>query len=79
MNHLLKRAFLNYEKRLSDCTARIDAMSPLKVISRGYAAVSANGNSVKNVADILVGQKLTLKFADGTADCEVIGLKCDKE
>ena len=54
----------------------LDAMSPLRVLSRGYAVAAAeDGNVVKHAAELTEGQSLTLTFADGSADCRVETVK----
>lgn len=59
------------EKRLAEAAARLDALSPLKTISRGYAAVYREGRAVRSVGELCENDGLTLRLADGTADCIV--------
>ena len=68
----------DFEKRFSDVTSRIDALSPLKTISRGFAAVSYQNARVQGVADIEVGHNINLRFFDGEADCKVTALRSEK-
>lgn len=50
----------------------LDAMSPLKVLSRGYAIASdAEGKLVKSVGDVAGGDVLNLSVSDGTIKCTV--------
>ena len=50
----------------------LDAMSPLKVLSRGYAIASdAEGKLVKSVGDVVGGDKISLSVSDGTIKCIV--------
>ena len=50
----------------------LDAMSPLKVLSRGYAIASdAEGKLVKSVGDVTGGDVLSLSVSDGTIKCTV--------
>lgn len=58
--------------RLSENSARLDALSPLKVMSRGYAYVSKNGKTVKSVNDADNGDIINVRFNDGNADCKII-------
>lgn len=52
--------------------AALDAMSPLRVLSRGYTvSSSADGTILKSVKDLQPGQELSVRFLDGTADCRV--------
>ena len=50
---------------LSQQTARLQALSPLAVLSRGYAAVSRDGAGISSAGQICKGDLLTLRFADG--------------
>ena len=57
-------------------TAALDAMSPLKVLSRGYAIVSgASGDVIKSIDALEKGDAVSLRLADGTAECEVAGVR----
>ena len=52
--------------------AALDAMSPLRVLTRGYAVASdENGRIVSSVKMIGTGARLRLKLSDGSADCRV--------
>ena len=47
-------------------------MSPLRVLTRGYAIASTDGGScVKSVNDISVGDRISLSLSDGRAECLV--------
>ena len=53
-------------------TASLEAMSPLRVLTRGYAIASdAKGGCVKSVSQLDSGDEISLRFADGSADCVV--------
>ena len=50
----------------------LDAMSPLRVLSRGYAIASAeNGKPVKSAKALSEGERLNISFTDGRAGCRV--------
>ena len=52
--------------------AALDAMSPLRVLSRGYTVtLNSRGETVKSVRDISAGDRLRLRFSDGQAECLV--------
>ena len=52
--------------------AALDAMSPLRVLSRGYTvSLNSRGETVKSVRDISAGDRLRLRFSDGQAECLV--------
>lgn len=50
----------------------LDAMSPLRVLSRGYAIASAeDGKPVKSARALSEGERLNISFTDGQAGCRV--------
>ena len=52
--------------------ASLDAMSPLKVLGRGYAiAADDNGQLVRSVCDIKPDDKIRLSVSDGVIKCRV--------
>ncbi|MBR3963817.1 MAG: exodeoxyribonuclease VII large subunit [Clostridia bacterium] len=53
--------------KLARTASKLDAMSPLKVISRGYAVVRGDGGVVSSVAELTVGQEADITLSDGEA------------
>ena len=52
--------------------AGLDAMSPLRVLSRGYTVtMDEKGKALKSVKELSAGQRLRLCFRDGGARCRV--------
>ena len=49
----------------------LDAMSPLKVLSRGYTIATNNGSVVRSVNDADKGDRLSLRVTDGVINCTV--------
>ena len=63
---------LNQKKaRYARAAATLDAISPLKVIARGYSVANRNGAVVRSVSQLEPGASLELQLADGTASCTV--------
>ena len=60
-----------YDNRLVSAVSKLEALSPLKVLGRGYAAISADGRQVTSAQNLKVGQKIELALCDGTAACTV--------
>lgn len=64
------------EKRraaLSTNAAKLDALSPLKTLSRGYSIATAkNGALISSVKDIQKEQEFLLRLKDGEADCKFV-------
>ncbi len=60
-------------QHLTACSDRLNACSPLAVLARGYAVAEkiAGRKVVRRSADLVVGEKLRLRFNQGTAECRV--------
>lgn len=59
----------------SRLTAALDAMSPLKVLSRGYAIVSdENQTPITHAADAIPGQNITITFRDASVSAQITGV-----
>ncbi len=55
--------------RLSVLSARLDAMSPLKTLARGYVIVkNSTGDVVKSVSSVSKGETVSVTLADGSFD-----------
>ncbi|MEG1789546.1 MAG: exodeoxyribonuclease VII large subunit [Oscillospiraceae bacterium] len=52
--------------------SKLDALSPLKVLGRGYSiAIDENGAAVKTAASVSVGDRLSLRLSEGALACRV--------
>lgn len=59
-------------KRLETSAARLDAMSPLKVLSRGYSITEKNrGAAIVSASSLHPGDHITIRFHRGSADARV--------
>jgi len=61
-------------EKLNLQSEKLKALSPLFPLRKGYAIVKdARGKAVKTAAVLSAGDRLSLQFAEGKADAEVIG------
>ncbi len=51
--------------------ARLEALSPLKIIARGYSVAIKNGKIVSSARDISCGDELKIKISDADVKCTV--------
>ena len=61
------------DRRLVSLSGKLDALSPLKVLSRGYAIPQHDGEVIKSVTTVAPGDALELRMSDGTLHCTVQG------
>ena len=63
-----------HRQRYVALASKLDAISPLKVLARGYTmAVADDGKVVASAQQVQTGDKLKLRFADGTVPVTVSG------
>ncbi len=70
-----ERTLHTRRERLSALTAALDAMSPLKVLSRGYTVTERNGKLLSSVKQVELLDQLQVRFYDGTVQCTVNEIK----
>ena len=57
-------------------TAKLDAMSPLKVLTRGYAMAQTDGGEVvRSVSQVRTGDRINVSFSDGSLQATVTDVK----
>ena len=64
------------KQRYIQNVAKLDAMSPLKVLTRGYAmAENETGALVRSIRQVETGDKLNIRFGDGVLHTTVLDKK----
>lgn len=75
LNKYMKKALgaemKNYESRLSLLVARLDALSPLNALVRGYGIVKSKKDNtlIKSVKNVNSGDRFEISLQDGKFDC----------
>ena len=67
VNQLLERA----RDRLSINAGRVQALSPLAILSRGYSITEFNGETLKSASDVKMGDKISIILPDGRVNATV--------
>ncbi len=57
----------------------LEANNPLKIMDKGYSISSVDGNVIKNVNDVKIGDVVSTRLKDGTINSKVIEVKKDGE
>lgn len=72
MENAFKMCIMDNKKQLSALCAKLDTLSPLAVIARGYAIpMTSEGNIIKSAKELSSGYEFTLKLNDGNKECIV--------
>ena len=52
--------------------SKLDALSPLKTLTRGYTIASFNGKNIKSIKDVKKDDIIDLRFTDGSLQSKII-------
>lgn len=56
--------------------SKIDALSPLKTLTRGYCITSKNDKVMKSINDVEVDDEINIRFVDGSGRAKIIKKEC---
>lgn len=72
ISDIISNRLYDEEKNLAASCAKLDALSPLKVMSRGYSIAVKDNVIIKNADELNKGDKITVRFSEGEKECEVL-------
>jgi exodeoxyribonuclease VII large subunit len=74
MDNSLKMKTMTLKRQLASNAAKLDALSPLQTLARGYSIpTTEDGTVIRSVGEMKSGMEFTLRLKDGNADCIVKG------
>ena len=59
----------------SELCAKLDAMSPLKILARGYGVATKDGKIISDINSVRKGDKINVMLSGGDIGCEVTEVK----
>ncbi len=71
MDYAINSMLDRNDKKLAALCAGLEALSPLKVLSRGYTMVRKDGDVLTSSTQLKADDRITLGFRDGTAEAVV--------
>lgn len=73
--------FKEQNRRLAGSIRQLDALSPLKVMARGYSLAydEQERRLIRSIEDVQPGDLIKLRLADGRLDCHVWSMRGDDE
>ena len=75
MDSAVKNEMAEKSKELSSLCAKLDAMSPLKILARGYSVASRQGRIITDIGDVEKGDMINVRVSGGDIECEVTQVK----
>ena len=61
----MNKKIIMAKKDFSNSLSKLDALSPLKTLSRGYSITMKDNKAIKKAKDLKTGDKINIKFTDG--------------
>lgn len=55
-----------------ELVSKLDALSPLKTLTRGYSLVEKDGEIIKSVNDVKAEDKIDIRFVDGVKEAKIL-------
>ena len=75
-----QRNFTGQKQRFVRLTAKLDALSPLKVLSRGYSLViDVDGHVVQRAEQVTIGERVDIKLHQGSLSASVTAIREEQD
>ena len=71
INNSFSNIYYKHSSEFTTLCSKLDSLSPLKVLARGYSIVKNDNAIIKNLNDLSVGDKISIQFADGIATAQI--------
>ena len=71
LESIIRQKYKNEKTKYIELVSKLDALSPLKTLSRGYSLVEKDNEIVKSVKQLSVGDEIEIRFADGKVNAIV--------
>ncbi len=67
-----KLKIMQKRSEFQNVVEKIDALSPLKTLSRGYSIMEKNGKIIKSKKELNIGDEVNIKLYEGTTKAKII-------
>ena len=72
LENSIKHKFKDSEKKAMNIITKLDALSPLKTLARGYCITEKENEIIKTVEQLNSGDEINLRFSDGRKMAKVL-------
>ena len=72
LESLIKIKQKEEKSRYIELVSKLDALSPLKTLSRGYTLTQKENKIIKSAKDVKTGDEVSIKFIDGTKSAKIL-------
>lgn len=72
LSNIIKVKKKESEKQYIELVSKLDTLSPLKTLSRGYSLIEKEGKIINSTKDVIKGDFINIKFKDGENKAQII-------
>ena len=72
LDKIIKLKQKEEKSKYIELVSKLDALSPLKTLTRGYSITQLKGNVVKSSKELCIGDEINIKFIDGNKNAKII-------
>ena len=72
IEHSVTKILQFKKSKAKELILKLDSLSPLKTLARGYGIISKNGTIVKSVTQLSKDDEISIKMKDGETKAKVI-------
>lgn len=72
MQNSIVNKYKDSKNEMIKAISKLDALSPLKTLTRGYVITQKEGNIIKSAKDIVKDDEIELRFIDGTKNAKIM-------
>ncbi len=72
LENIIRNKKKEEETKYIELISKLDTLSPLKTLTRGYSLIEQNNKIIKSVKELKSGDKIDIKFKDGHKKAQVL-------
>lgn len=72
LQHNIINKYKDRKSEMITLASKLDSLSPLKTLTRGYCIAQSEGRAVKSINDVKKDQEIDLRFIDGSKKARII-------
>lgn len=72
LKHSITTKYKDSKNDMQTLIAKLDSLSPLKTLTRGYCIAQADGKAIKSIKEVTTNQEIDLRFIDGNKKAKVL-------
>lgn len=71
LNNAVQSIYESKYNKAAILVSKLDALSPIKILSRGFSAVKSNNSVISSVSQLQIGEAVEIHLSDGTANAVI--------